>query len=302
MLFALLEQLLDFDAIGLILCSRHATLPNQVYVSTPYTQTPLSALDQQYLADMLLHALPQPATGSLRIEALNGTLANSGLNTYAHQQLLVLRQGEALYGALGVWANTPLSVEWQQWPWLLQSLQDWCKLAIWARKQAQIFDNVTETYQHTYLMQRLQQELQKARRYENPISVMKIVVQDLEHINHVYGFTEGDALLKLVAQKIQQCTRDSDIIGRYRTNEFLVLMPETTVEDAAIATKRLQDTLQQFLSVHPQMPASTWVRIGVACMQGDLASPAELLSILHQEAQATSAQKPCCLRIVPSAS
>jgi diguanylate cyclase (GGDEF)-like protein len=93
---------------------------------------------------------------------------------------------------------------------------------------------------------------------------------------------------------IQGNVRESDTLGRYRTNEFLVLMPETASKEATIASERLlQDVDKQPISINNQVFHPS-IRIGVTCLLDGHGDAAELI----QSAQTASLQASDNSRIV----
>jgi len=82
-------------------------------------------------------------------------------------------------------------------------------------------------------------ELERARRVFEPLSVIFLDLDNLKKINDEYGHLLGDEALKLVAQTIKERCRTYDGIGRWAGDEFLIVLPGISPEDAASATKRI---------------------------------------------------------------
>ena len=107
------------------------------------------------------------------------------------------------------------------------------------RKRAQL-DGLTNLLNHVTIMQRLDQELLRAKRYGLSLSCLMIDLDHFKVINDKFGHPKGDALLKRVARMIKDCIRKSDMIGRYGGDEFLIVLPETTAQNAVNAAARIQ--------------------------------------------------------------
>ncbi|RKZ36948.1 MAG: hypothetical protein DRQ37_03040 [Gammaproteobacteria bacterium] len=91
--------------------------------------------------------------------------------------------------------------------------------------QESISDGLTGLYQHRYFELRLREELERAKRYGHPISVMMIDIDHFKQVNDKHGHPAGDQVLKGVAAVIKQGTRMSDIVARYGGEEFAVIVP-----------------------------------------------------------------------------
>ena len=90
------------------------------------------------------------------------------------------------------------------------------------------------------LLVQLQAELQRAARYDRPLS---IVLMDLDHfkrLNDSYGHDAGDRVLRELAQLVAANIRSVDVIGRYGGEEFLLILPETQPESAAAIAEKLR--------------------------------------------------------------
>ncbi|MCP4141963.1 MAG: diguanylate cyclase [Chloroflexi bacterium] len=82
-------------------------------------------------------------------------------------------------------------------------------------------------------------ELERARRVSEPISVIFLDIDKFKNINDRHGHLRGDESLKLIAQVIKERSRAYDGIGRWAGDEFLVVLPGTTAENAENAAKRI---------------------------------------------------------------
>ncbi len=99
-------------------------------------------------------------------------------------------------------------------------------------------DGLTGLYNHRYLHERLIQEIERAERYERPLSV---VMADLDHFksfNDAHGHPRGDKVLIAVAETLRQVSRASDIVARYGGEEFTLILPETQADEARVLAER----------------------------------------------------------------
>ena len=102
-----------------------------------------------------------------------------------------------------------------------------------------VIDELTKLYNARYLEQALDREVRRCRRYG---SIMALIFLDLDHfkaINDHYGHLLGSQCLAEVAQIMAASVRDVDILARYGGDEFVVILPETTVATAKMVAERL---------------------------------------------------------------
>lgn len=100
-------------------------------------------------------------------------------------------------------------------------------------------DGLTEVFNHSAILKRLDEEFKRAVRYDKHLSCLMIDLDHFKGINDLCGHQKGDKVLKQSAQKIKSCVREVDIVGRYGGDEFLVILPETPVNKAGIVADRL---------------------------------------------------------------
>jgi len=88
-------------------------------------------------------------------------------------------------------------------------------------------------------LERLNQELLRSRRYKLPLSLALIDVDALKEVNDTYGHAAGDAVLREVARRIRYMIREIDVPARFGGDEFAVILPNTPLEQAERAVRRL---------------------------------------------------------------
>jgi diguanylate cyclase (GGDEF)-like protein len=122
----------------------------------------------------------------------------------------------------------------------LQDITTWKRLERQLRKRAQL-DGLTKLLNHNTVMQRLNEELIRAKRYGLSLSCMMIDMDHFKVVNDKFGHPRGDQVLKRVASMIKNCVRTVDLVGRYGGDEFLIIMPETKAANARYAAMRIQN-------------------------------------------------------------
>lgn len=111
--------------------------------------------------------------------------------------------------------------------------------------QQVISDDLTGLYKRSYFYKRLEEELERSKRYDRVFSLFFIDVDKFKTINDVFGHQAGDNVLKKVARLIKSCLRKVDIAARHGGEEFAVLLPETGRESAPVAAERLRKIIEE---------------------------------------------------------
>jgi len=85
-----------------------------------------------------------------------------------------------------------------------------------------------------------EQEIRRAGRYGTPLSLVMTDIDFFKAINDSHGHHVGDLVLKHFAQTLQSSVRDVDLVGRWGGEEFVVLMPDATLDAARLAAERMR--------------------------------------------------------------
>ncbi len=125
-------------------------------------------------------------------------------------------------------------------------------------------DGLTGLVNHRTFYDTLEKELWRSRRYGGHISLVMIDVDNLKKINDSYGHRAGDKVIKAISAKIKECIRQIDTAARYGGDEFAVIMPNTDLESATIAAKRMVDVVSNSSVTwkKEQIPLSVSVGLG----------------------------------------
>lgn len=102
-----------------------------------------------------------------------------------------------------------------------------------------ITDGMTGLFNTRHFTQRLQEEMARCERYGHPLSLMVLDVDDFKRFNDSWGHVQGDEVLISLAECIRACLRCSDQAFRYGGEEFVVLLPETGLDEAEAAARRV---------------------------------------------------------------
>jgi two-component system cell cycle response regulator len=136
------------------------------------------------------------------------------------------------------------------------------------REQAER-DGLTGLYNHRYFLEALEREFARSRRYRRPLSLMMLDLDGFKSINDACGHQQGDQVLKGIARLLLQSVRFVDLAARYGGDEFVVLLPETELRQAARAGKRILEEIHRnpFLFEDKIFPLSA--SIGIASYRPD---------------------------------
>ena len=124
----------------------------------------------------------------------------------------------------------------------LRSKRTWEQLLSEAQKQSML-DPVAQCYSWTYMEKRVYDEIRRVDRHERPLSLILIDLDRLDSINVRHGYEFANKVLRAVAEAVQKGIRDSDILGRYRQDAFLAILPETPVDGVKAAVARIKKLL-----------------------------------------------------------
>jgi diguanylate cyclase (GGDEF)-like protein len=107
------------------------------------------------------------------------------------------------------------------------------------------FDMLTGLPNRALLIDRLTQESARAKRGARPFAVLMFDLDGFKKVNDTWGHAAGDQVLRQVAARARECVRASDTIGRLGGDEFLAILPETTLDGAQGVAEKLREALRK---------------------------------------------------------
>ncbi len=127
-------------------------------------------------------------------------------------------------------------------------------------------DPKTGLFNSTYFMQQFTAELNRANRFERPVSVIMADLDLLRNVNNTYGHLAGDEVLMAVAAILKQYVREYDVVARFGGEEFAILMPETTVDQAFAHAEKIRQTIEKANVIVPTSvtPIKITISLGIA--------------------------------------
>lgn len=150
-------------------------------------------------------------------------------------------------------------------------------------------DELTGLYNRHYFFEQGEREFERARRYQKPLAAIMFDLDHFKPINDQYGHVIGDEVLRGVAQRCLENTREIDILARYGGDEFSMLLPETSLPGA----RRIAKRLHQKIASHPVETSagefSITISLGVAAIDSNMPDLKTLLN--HADAASYRAKE-----------
>lgn len=111
--------------------------------------------------------------------------------------------------------------------------------------QVSTTDELTGLHNRKYLHERLEQEISRSKRYGTKLSCLLFDLDFFKVVNDIYGYDWGDVLLRSIADKLKQLIRKEDILTRYGDEEFLVILPNTSEDNAFLFAERFRRDIER---------------------------------------------------------
>ena len=125
-------------------------------------------------------------------------------------------------------------------------------------------DGLTGLLNHRVFHVRLDEEVARARRSGRPLSLLMVDLDGFGEVNNRHGHQKGDATLVAVAEALRECLRTSDVGGRYGGDEFAIILPETSLQEAMIVAERMRVAIIEHTAVVTSQTIHLGASIGVA--------------------------------------
>ncbi|MBI2069139.1 MAG: diguanylate cyclase [Elusimicrobia bacterium] len=107
-----------------------------------------------------------------------------------------------------------------------------------------ITDALTGIYNFRYFQEVIRREVERARRYARPLSILIIDIDHFKHYNDNQGHEMGNVILKMTAQMLRETLRTEDTLARYGGEEFVALLADTDKEQALVVAERLRQAVE----------------------------------------------------------
>jgi diguanylate cyclase (GGDEF)-like protein/PAS domain S-box-containing protein len=132
-------------------------------------------------------------------------------------------------------------------------------------RELSIVDGLSQLYNSRHFYFQLKIEIDRANRYEQPLTLLLLDLDDFKTFNDAYGHVEGDQVLRRVGQVVKRCLRETDFAYRYGGEEFTILLPMTTSMEGAVTAERIRTEFKkEVFSPVPDQEVHVTVSIGLA--------------------------------------
>jgi diguanylate cyclase (GGDEF)-like protein len=144
--------------------------------------------------------------------------------------------------------------------------------------QLTIVDGLTRAFNRRYLMDFVAREISRCRRHTRPLSVLLFDVDRFKAINDGFGHAAGDHVLRTLVEVAREGVRREECLARYGGDEFVVVMPETSLPGARIVAERMRGRVEvhEFAWHGQRLPVT--ISAGVAPLGPDVIAPEDLIA------------------------
>ncbi len=129
-------------------------------------------------------------------------------------------------------------------------------------KQLAYLDGLTGIFNRRYFEVRITEEIERARRYGTDLSVIIVDVDRFKALNDDFGHLLGDEVLRQVSSLLARLVRKIDVVCRYGGEEFVILLPQTTSQQALTVADKLRTAVGEWQ--FPGVPRALTISGGVA--------------------------------------
>ena len=141
-------------------------------------------------------------------------------------------------------------------------------------------DPLTGFFNHRYFHERFGQEAVRSRRGHRPLSLLMLDLDDFKLVNDTFGHVLGDEVLRFTADLIRRTLRGSDVPARYGGDEFAILLPDASPDEAALTAERLTTAFAETaFSTASGLAVPIGISVGAATFPVDGRTAAELIAV-----------------------
>ena len=159
-------------------------------------------------------------------------------------------------------------------------------------------DPLTALFNRRYFATRIEEEIERARRYSLELSLLLIDVDDFKRLNDELGHLAGDYLLRQIAEVLKRSVRVFDVCTRFGGEEFAILMPGSGVNNALVVAERIRARVEQASREAGPLPPHLriTVSLGLATLATD-PSPHEFIARADRALYRAKAEGKNCVRV-----
>jgi diguanylate cyclase (GGDEF)-like protein len=133
-------------------------------------------------------------------------------------------------------------------------------------KRLSITDELTGLNNYRYMQQRLEDEFERARRFDRPLSLLMLDADDFKQFNDAHGHVAGDQALAELGRVLKSAVREIDVTARYGGEEFAVILPETDAAGAFVVAEKIREAVADhcFANADGERCVGLTVSVGLA--------------------------------------
>ena len=141
-------------------------------------------------------------------------------------------------------------------------------------------DSLSEIWNHGYFQYLLQAEMEKTRAQQTPLSLIMLDIDDFKIYNDALGHQAGDKILKELAQLLKNQSRKMDFVCRYGGEEFTVILPQTSKNEAFLIAERLRLDIEKHSFIYEEIlpQKKLTASLGLATFPEDGQTPSQLIA------------------------
>jgi two-component system cell cycle response regulator len=163
-------------------------------------------------------------------------------------------------------------------------------------------DALTGLYNRRYILNELENQHKIAKRNERTYSLVIIDIDDFKKVNDTFGHPAGDEFLKKFAYVLNHSLREQDIPGRVGGEEFLIILPETSIDGAFRLADRIRERIRKTELIYEGNAIKTTISAGVSQFESNTESHALFRLADHALYKAKQSGKNLVVKAVPSES
>ncbi len=145
-----------------------------------------------------------------------------------------------------------------------------------------IFDGLTQIHNRRYFEEYTEREISRCRRHERALSLLLFDVDRFKGINDRFGHLSGDYVLRTMAGIIARRIRREELFARYAGDEFVIVLPETGLDDAQRFGEVVRRMVDEFDFRFDGRALPVSISVGVGTFSGDMSTPAHLVAAADQ--------------------
>lgn len=139
-----------------------------------------------------------------------------------------------------------------------------------------VIDQLTGVHNRRFFDRKILQEIDRVKRYGRELSLIYLDMDNLKEINDDFGHDQGDLVLREIARLAQESSRRIDVVCRWGGDEFILILPETSLDEATAKAEKLRSLIANYRfpridGIEEQDPVSASVSVGVTSLDhGDI--------------------------------